>query len=217
MNNYKKLWTDYAKALGHPISANGLLSSFVTNPDVTGAYAESCLRSIIADTLPNFRISTGCVIRSSDLEGDRRKIPQCDIIIWDPSDMPAIFEHGNFALVSSFAARAVIEIKRKTVKPVDAIRKDMKKLRKRLQPPYNYNVLGVLVDHESNPFPYEVNPDWLKKIDKTEDPPVTSILCKGQIDTNGIFAFIYFLSQIAGYRYVVTTRDSGERKNNSTD
>lgn len=37
-------WEDYAESFIQPIRANGLVSRFVTNPAVTGAYAEAGLR-----------------------------------------------------------------------------------------------------------------------------------------------------------------------------
>lgn len=108
-------WNLYARAFAQSLGANSLLSSFVTNPNVTGAYAEAWIRSMARNMLGHrFRISTGAVIRSCDNIPSRglSKVSQCDLIVWDPSEMPAIFECSEFALVPLFATRAVIEVKR---------------------------------------------------------------------------------------------------------
>ena len=108
-------WNLYARAFAQSLGANSLLSSFVTNPNVTGAYAEAWIRSMARNMLGHrFRISTGAVIRSCDNIPSRglSKVSQCDLIVRDPSEMPAIFECSEFALVPLFATRAVIEVKR---------------------------------------------------------------------------------------------------------
>lgn len=95
-------WNLYARACAQYLGANDLLSSFVTNPNITGAYAEAWMRSMARNMLGNrFRISTGAVIRSTDNAPSRglSKVSQCDLIVWDPSEMPAIFECSEFALV----------------------------------------------------------------------------------------------------------------------
>src|SRR5437879_2959525 len=105
-------WKLYAQAFAQPFQANALFSNFVTNPAVTGAYAEEYVRSMIKGMLGHrFRISTGAVIRSQD-KTRAASVPQCDVIVWDPSELPAIFESGEFALVPLFSVRAVIEVKR---------------------------------------------------------------------------------------------------------
>jgi hypothetical protein len=108
-------WDLYAQAFTRSLQANGLLSCFVTNQNVTGAYAEAWIRSMTRNMLGHrFRISTGAVIRSCDHLPSRRlsKVSQCDLIVWDPSEMPVIFECSEFALVPLFATRAIIEVKR---------------------------------------------------------------------------------------------------------
>jgi hypothetical protein len=89
---WREYWKAYAQAFAQPIQADGLLSHFVTNPNVTGAYAEAWVRSTTRNMLGSrFRISTGAVIRACD-RGRELSVPQCDLIVWDPSEMPAIFE-----------------------------------------------------------------------------------------------------------------------------
>lgn len=59
-----------------------------------------------------FRVSTGTVIRSQDKRRELSSVPQCDLIVWDPSEMPAVFESAEFPLVRLYSARAIIEVKR---------------------------------------------------------------------------------------------------------
>src|SRR4026207_139102 len=60
------------------------------------------------------RLSTGAVIRTTDILKARhlQSVPQSDLILWDPTELPALFQSGDFALVHIQAARAIIEIKR---------------------------------------------------------------------------------------------------------
>jgi hypothetical protein len=44
-------WNLYARAFAQSLGANSLLSSFVTNPNVTGAYAEAWIRSMVRNML----------------------------------------------------------------------------------------------------------------------------------------------------------------------
>jgi hypothetical protein len=60
-------WRDYAEAFVHSLRANDLLSRFITNSAVTGAYAETWIRFIAKSMLPQFRVSTGAIIRPTDL------------------------------------------------------------------------------------------------------------------------------------------------------
>src|ERR1035438_5952166 len=112
---WDEYWNLYARAFAQSLQANGLLSSFVTNQNVTGAYAEAWMRSMTRNMLGHrFRISNGAVIRPCDNIPSRglSKVSQCDLIVWDPSEMPAIFECSEFALVPLFSTRAIIELKR---------------------------------------------------------------------------------------------------------
>jgi hypothetical protein len=200
-------WDAYAEAFAQPLQANGLLAKFVTNPNVTGAYAEAWLRSMTKNMLGHrFRISTGAVIRGADATRGLASVPQCDLIVWDPSEMPAIFESGEFALVPFFAARAVIEIKR-TAKRKE-LAEQLKERRDRL--PAFGPVLGVVIDHPQRLFDQvECTPDWLKhfkykageqtRYNAAKEPPMTSLLNENARDMVGIMAFIYFLAQLAGY------------------
>jgi len=84
--SFDDYWKSYARAFSHPFQTDGLLSDFVTNPAITGAYAEAYARSTINSMLSDrFRVSTGAVIRACDKMRDLRKVPQCDVIVWDPS------------------------------------------------------------------------------------------------------------------------------------
>jgi len=42
----REYWERYAEAFAIPLRGNGLLGTFVSNPAVTGAYAEAWVRSL---------------------------------------------------------------------------------------------------------------------------------------------------------------------------
>lgn len=192
-------WTAYAAAFAQPLQGNGLVSWFVTNPNVTGAYAEAWIRSTARTMLGGrFRISTGAVIRPSDKTRSLRRVPQCDLIVWDPSELPGLFEHGEFALVPVAAVRVVIEVKR-TISSADALLRQLKSQRK-LVP--NGFLLGVVVSHSGPLRDFECKPDWLAR--RRSAPAMTRLLdSTNKPDTEGVLAFIYFLAQVAGHNRVV--------------
>jgi len=199
-------WNLYAQAFSLPFQANSLFSSFVTNPAVTGAYAEAYIRATIKNMLGHrFRISTGAVIRSQDSLRGLANVPQCDVIVWDPSELPAIFECGDFALVPIFSVRAIIEVKRTGTKSErDDLTQQLRDRQKLLRTADDMNfVLGIFVNDDSKEtwFTDEHRPgsDWLEGywVSNPQQPPVTRILHNNKPDTNGIMAFIYFLAQIA--------------------
>jgi hypothetical protein len=206
----KAYWDAYAEAFAQPLQANGLLTKFVTNPNVTGAYAEAWVRSMTKNMLGRrFRISTGAVIRPADAIRGRAKVPQCDLIVWDPSEMPAIFESGEFALVPFFAARAIIEIKRTGKKKLAKQLMERRELLPAFGP-----ILGVVINHPQPLFKGECTPDWLKHFESQPgrsptryntamEPPMTRLRSGRIPDTDGIMAFIYFLAQVAGYTNTV--------------
>ena len=203
-------WDLYARAFGQPLQANGLLSNFVTNSNVTGAYAEAWVRAMTRNMLGHrFRISTGTVIRSCDKMRGLADVPQCDLIVWDPSEMPAIFECSEFALVPLFATRAIIEIKRTGKKSEREDLTEQLKKRQNLLPTMSQMnfVLGVILNDNDDPQPlfndeHMLTPNWLEEhwLRSAGVPPVTRILCNNEPDTNGIMAFIYFLAQVAAFK-----------------
>ncbi|NRQ41959.1 hypothetical protein HRH59_05135 [Rheinheimera sp. YQF-2] len=188
-------WRAYATAFVHPLKSNDLFGQFISNPNVTGAYAEAWVKELCQQMLGHrFRISTGAIIRACDGTRDVSKIPQCDLIIWDPSELPGIFQTGDFALVPFFAAHAVIEIKR-SVTDMAAFRKQLK-ARQLLVP--NKRVFGVVVTHGSGLFDLQCTSDWLRYDEGL--PHITRLLdSAGEPDTDGVMAFIYFLAQLAGH------------------
>ncbi len=149
-----------------------------------------------------FRVSTGTVIGASDkLRG--LDLPQCDLIVWDPSEMPAIFECAEFALVPLFSTRAIIEVKRTGTKP------ERRKLIQQLNERRRFLctgsdmkfVLGVFVN-DNDPQPWfndKLSSNWLEDywVQNPGKPPITRLLYNNKPDTNGIMAFIYFLAQVA--------------------
>lgn len=196
---WREHWEAYARAFAQPIQADGLLSRFVKNPNVTGDYAEAWVRSLTRNMLGyRFRISTGAVIRASD----KVRVPQCDLIVWDPSEMPAIFESTEFALVPLCAARAIIEIKR-SIRKIDGLAQELKERRQLLPDwyplPTSRPVLGVVIKHPRPLFSQECKSNWLAERN-TMEPPITRLLDgDNKPDTGGIMAFIYFLAQVAGH------------------
>jgi hypothetical protein len=199
-------WSLYAQAFAQPFQSNALFSSFVANADITGSYAEAYVRSMIKDVLGHrFRVSTGAVIRSQDKTRGLGKVPQCDVIVWDPSELPAIFEFGEFALVPLFSVRAIIEVKRTGTKEERKALAQQLKQRRSLLPTMSDMdfVLGVFInDNDKQPWfndGHKPSPDWLKDycLNNPDRPPVTRMLYNNEPDTNGIMAFIYFLAQVA--------------------
>jgi hypothetical protein len=201
---WREHWVKYAEAFAHPIQADGLVSNFVTNSAVTGAYAEAWVRWVTKNMLSHrFRISTGAVIRPSDKIRGLRRVPQCDLIVWDPSEMPAVFECGEFALVPLSATRAVIEVKR------NGNREKLTEQLRKLQGGGPYPVLGVFITHREPLFDQpECRPDWLELPKYRVQPPITRLLDAGhKPDTNGVIAFIYFLAQVAGNKSELVLRN----------
>lgn len=194
----QKYWKAFAEVWAYPFKADGELAKFTRNPAVTGAFAEAWISGLARQMMPAFKVSTGSIIKQSDGHFDLRKVPQCDIIIWDPGELPAIFEQGNFALVPHFSVRAIIEVKRSTAS-VPELNEQLKKLSKCLPHTHQHNILGVVVSHEKKLFQLAIEPDWIKRSGKTAQ--VTRILNSRtrQIDADGVFALIYFLAQVAGH------------------
>lgn len=195
---FNEFWSDFAAAFAAPLQANGLLGRFVSNTAVTGAYAESWIGFLASSMLKPLRVSTGAVIRTSDRRSSKPDVPQCDIIVWDPTELPALFEQGNFALVHTQAARAIIEVKR-SISSVSKHAEQLQKLQSRLLSEYKRNVLCVVVNHQSPLFVEAPTPDWMSNRPIQKGPAFTRLLSSedNQPDCNGIFAFVYFLSHVA--------------------
>lgn len=202
VNDVHGFWKDYAEAFAHPLKSNGILSRFVQNPNITGAYAETWVRFLVKTMLPRFRLSTGTIIRPSDRVHKGKQNPQCDLIVWDPTQLPALFEQGDFALVPTMSALAIIEVKR-TCSNVEEFEKQLKERRDCLLDWRQQNVLGIVVNHKDALFGAEATPDWIKVRGKTKPPAITRLLDEGNdADANGVFAFIYFLGQLKGDRWL---------------
>jgi hypothetical protein len=192
---WKEYWVSYADAFAQPLQSNGLVSRFVTNANVTGSYAEAWIRSTARIMLGNkFRISTGAVIRPTDKIYDLGRVPQCDLIVWDPSELPGLFECGEFALVPVAAVRAVIEVKR-TLSSKDQLLRQLQERREHIP---TCPLLGVVVSHSAPLLDCDCTPNWLKG--RGSKPGMTRLLDdKNKPDTDGVMAFIYFLAQVAGH------------------
>jgi len=172
---WKSHWDNFADAFAHPIKTNGLLRKFVTNPDVTGAYAEAWIRSMAKSMLPQFKISTGAIIRPTDKTRNLKSIPQCDMIIWIPSILPAIFEQGDFALVPYSSVRAIIEIKR-TCNNLNHLNEQLLAQQKCIPHEFRSQILGLIVSHPKPLFEGNVTADWLTKKKQKNETPLTRLL-----------------------------------------
>ena len=196
---WQAYWDNFADAFVHPLKNNALLGNFVTNPDVTGAYAEACIKSLAITMLPQFRISTGAVISFSDWTKDLQKLPQCDLIIWNPSELPAIFERADFALVPHLSVRAIIEVKR-SCPDLDDFREQLRQRKQRLLPEFCSNVLGVVVSHKKRLFDHTDLKDWPQDDKWKTMPAMTRLLSaedSNKPDTDGVFVLISLLSHVA--------------------
>jgi len=190
-------WDLYARAFASSLS-NDLLSECVKEPNVTGAYVESWIRAVARSIVGHrFRVSTGTVVRPN------WKSPQCDLIIWDPSELPAFFERGDFALVPIRSVRAIIEIKRHGGARNRSALATQLRDRQNLLPTISDMdfILGVFAsDSDSTPWfnsEQKANDQWLSEYWSSHaEPPVTRILYKNKPDAPGIMAFIYFLTQV---------------------
>lgn len=188
-------WASYAEAFAHPLQSNGLVSRFVTNPNVTGSYAEAWVRTTAKSMIGNkFRISTGAIVGPLDKLRGLHNVPQCDLIVWDSSELPGLFEYGEFALVPLAAVRAAIEVKRTVSDKNDLVQQ--LEARRRLVP--RGRLLGVVVQHPSPLFDFKLTPNWLEETGN--ELAMTRLLDhENKPDTNGVMAFIYFLAQVAGH------------------
>jgi len=194
-----QFWDEYAEAYVSQILQNDLFSKFTNNTAATGAYAESWIRNLVNEMLPSYKVSTGCIIHASDRALNETDQSQIDLIIWDPSELPAVFEHGSFALVPSFSVRGIIEVKR-SCSNLEKFELQLKKQRDEVPQEWKKHILGVLVCHNKNPFSVQAYPKWCSGVDVSSTPQITRILDKdGNVDKEGVFALIYLLSQISGH------------------
>lgn len=107
----KEFLEQLAKQLASELSQNPAIKTFVSNPDVIGAYAEASVRQFVSHIVSPLRVSTGAVI-DEKLCSEPDKVPQLDTIIWSPSPAPAIFRVGEFGLVPRSSCFGIMEIKR---------------------------------------------------------------------------------------------------------
>lgn len=75
------------------------ISKFTKNTMVLGAYVEGGVRELVRRMIHPLRVATGAVIDQANVPGDPR-LPQIDTIVWAPSPAPAVFQAGDFALVT---------------------------------------------------------------------------------------------------------------------
>ncbi len=193
-----EFWRRYADAFVLPLRGNALLGAFIRNPAVTGAYAEAWVKSLVESMAGQLHIATGAIIRPSDVTAGRnlRRLPQSDLILWDPRSMPPLFQTGGFALVHTQAARAIIEIKR-TISSVADLEKQLAAPRRRLLREYRPNVLGVVVSNRRPLHQGRVGRSWIARRTLEDPPPTVRLLdARGRADAEGILGLIYFLRHV---------------------
>lgn len=195
----RRFWRRFAAAFVAPLRANGELNGFVTNPAVTGAYAEAWVRQLVQTMAVGLRVSTGTIIKTTDrlLKKDLRRLPQADLILWDPTELPALFESGDFALIHAASARGIIEVKRST-SDLPKVQRQLRTLRSRLLSEYRKNVLGVVIAHAQPLFVDDLTPGWVMDAEMDADVRMTRLLSRSgsKPDPDGVFALIYFLSHV---------------------
>lgn len=200
-DHYKEYWRSLVEGFVHPMRSETLLGRFVSDSNLTGAYAEAWVRSLVRSMAKQYEVSTGAIIRSSD-KIQKRKGHQCDIIIWDPSELPSPLAVGDFALVPSFSARALIEVKR-TDTTAEKLLKQVEDRRKAMPKRYQPYALGVIVRNKTALFDGEVHPDWVAE-NKRGKPKLTRLLMEnGEPDLDGIFVLVYMISHLCGHRGVM--------------
>lgn len=198
-NGIDDYWKRFAEAFAHPLQANGLLEEFISNPCVTGAYAEAWVRWLALQMVTNLTVSTGAITRTSDSDpmSDLRSLPQIDLLLWDHAELPALFRAGNFALVHTQAARGIIEVKRSIKTSIEEIREQLERQKRRLLSEYKQNVLCVVVAHPT-PTCGTLSSDWVKAATASDPVRVVRLLdTDSKPDVDGIFGLIYFLSHLA--------------------
>lgn len=196
-------WSQIAEAFVQPIRSQELLHRFCRNPNVTGAYAESWVRQIARRMTPYLTVSTGTVGRPTDARDNDLQGPQCDVLIWDPTQLPPIFECGDFALVHTQAARGIIEVKRTLSCSMEKFREQLRERRRCLMHEYKRYVLGVVVSgsFDSDQAIFDTKPGEEERY--PDQPPVVRLLNDDftQPDETGIFTLIRLLSEIARAPY----------------
>ncbi|MBN1781363.1 hypothetical protein JW948_09580 [bacterium] len=196
---FNEYWKDFANAFIHPVTSNGLISKFVSNPAVAGLYMETWIRDLLKTMMPHYRISAGAIIRSSDRISEAGKIPECALIVWDPTELPAIFEKEGFALVPSFSVRALVEVKKNSQR-IPKFKDHLAKLQDCMLDEYRNNVLGIVFSHSEPLYRrMDLDPNWPEKRRIENDIAVTRILTgrSRKIDFEGVLVLIYFVRYIA--------------------
>lgn len=85
-----------------------------------GGYLEHLVREALREHVPNrFSVSTGFVVGVETNEvGDweRAVSPQYDVLVWDSTEVPPLFEVGELAVVAPSSCVAVVEVTRRLTK-----------------------------------------------------------------------------------------------------
>jgi len=129
VENVRSDLTGYASLLGESFSARiDMLERVIQSSHYPslGRYKERLLARVIRDSVPrNIEVGTGFILfpheNLSPAGGSQHYDPlnqsafsisrQCDILIYDVSDVPPVFRDEDFVIIRPEAVRAVIEVK----------------------------------------------------------------------------------------------------------
>ena len=117
-----EFWRIYTDELIGGLDANKRLSSFTRNTDLIGAFAEASVKSLAQKMSAPYRTSNGSICslalydahqKNVEAGGDGKgTLKQLDLLVWNPSPTPAIFDQSGFSLVSWQSVLGALEIKR---------------------------------------------------------------------------------------------------------
>ncbi len=110
-DNIVAYFEELAKHLCGEFASVQSIENFTKNTDVIGAYAETLVGEFVRRTLHPLRVSCGTIISPAKFDTGE-KLPQIDLIVWDPNPIPAIFDQGGFALVPKNSVIGTLEVKR---------------------------------------------------------------------------------------------------------
>lgn len=112
-----------AEDLVRDITSNHSLRRYTTNADLLGAWAEACVRNLIARMVHPLRVSRGAIVYEGICPDE---VPELDAIVWTAAPVPAVFDLGDFAIVPRGSAVAFLEVKRSAYTGVsDRMRKTL--------------------------------------------------------------------------------------------
>lgn len=120
---YKAYWERYFAEFTELLTANSRLPQLTRNSSIIGGFAEAAVEDLVFKSIGSGRCSTGTVM-SSELELTQASLRQLDLIIWDSTPFPAVFDRAGFAVVPQQSVHGVLEVKRSAYSGVGSKLKD---------------------------------------------------------------------------------------------